>query len=1679
MTHRVGVAWLIAWAVAALHPTGAAAQTEIATLQGHTDRVFSVAFSPDRATLASGGWDNTVKLWDINTRQEIATLPGHTSGVFTVAFSPDGATLASGSADDTVKLWDVNARQEIATLQGHSSWVYSVAFSPDGATLASGSLDSTVKLWDINARQEVATLQGHLSWVNSVAFSPDGATLASGSDDSTVKLWDVNARLAGTPTVSISPTSVALPAIGQEFTMTLRVMDIQDLLGWEIDFVYDNRVLRFVDYAGGDFLTSNGGTAFDVGGDTTRAFGPGADGVNEAVNAAATKLGGDPATGSGDLGTITFEVLRAGTTHVRLDNAQFLDGAVQLIPVVTAGATLTADPGRDDDSTGSPPTVSVAPSAATLPAVGQRVSVTIDISNVSGLTVWTAALAYNSAILRFRESADGGFLSDAVPTIPFPAEDAPAPGDPDGLDRRVSLGAVTLGSAVSGSGSLATVTFDVVGRQGSTVALRDPQFSDATGAALQVDVNGGTVTLDTVAPNEAPIAAAGSNQAIHIGDRVSLDGTASTDDVGVVAYSWNFGDGSSGGGARQTHVYHTAGTYTVTLEVTDASGASGTDTLIVEVQPTPNEPPAAAAGSDQTVTLGDEARFDASASTDDNGIVSYSWSFGDGTSAEGARVAHTFASAGTFSVTLTVADTDGAVTTDVLAVAVEPRPNRTPVAIADGPPTVQVGEDASFDASASNDDGRLVSFSWDFGDGGADAGEQVTHVFVAAGTFQVTLYVTDNDGAVATDTRTVTVVDGNNAPVFGPIAAPTVDEGVLLVLLLSAADPNGDVLTYEAVEAPDGSALDAATGRFEWTPGFDAAGSDHSATFRATDGAGGEDTLSVTITVADVNRPPSLERVDGARTVSEGDPLVLQIVAADPDGDALTYTVLADPVGSLDGATGRYVWTPGSDDAGLYTATFIVTDRAGAEDRLQLSLRVNDNNREPVFRSVVDQVVTQGETLTFTVAATDPDGDALTYFLTGVPVGATFDAAARLFAWTPDSTDVGATLARFTVSDSNGGTDTLTVQITVEPPPDTTPPEATMAMASAHVEVDSLLYTAEAAARFNFDATDDRSDPEQITVRVLRVGEPDDELYSGRYSESQEFVWTMGDGDGTYGFVFTFTDAAGNTAETTVTVVLDTTPPTISGPPLRTHTEAASAARVDATVTDASSTTGTLYYRSGGAREYQTVPMEGPGQAGGLNGETRFSAAIRKGAMQYGAAYYVEFTDVVGNQATFPDMGAQSPSSVVVRGTFGSPRGTLSNMWAPASVPLKRSFDLRGILDGSGVRWAAGKPDGTATLAPSVQPGYPIWLFTEHGIPLEFEGTTADLVDSPRIQLTTGWNLVASPYLFPVPFGNLRAVAADGSAVPVHDERVDSLVRPRFWQWVDTTADDRNDGHYRRITDFNATWEPWSGYWLFANGPTEVFLEPFTALDPGVPQSPVLLEPEWYGGIVLADSTGGSAVTLAVARETEDGYGALDIEQPPRMGALRLSLMRNQELFQQLAKPSGADEWVWDAALNAPGSAATIRLLDSPPQGNRLYLEDLADGSRQELRPGHAIDAGAGVRQVRLRLTQRNLGWDLADVAPSTTELLHNYPNPFNPETWIPFALSTESDVTIAIYDIAGGSVRSLALGRLPAGRHSQRDRAAYWDGRDATGAPVASGVYVYELRAGTHRQTRRLVVRK
>ena len=164
----------------------------IQTLVGHSSRVTTVSITPDGSKVISGSYDNTIKIWNINTGEELKTLNGHSSSVTAVSITPDGSKIISGSYDNTLKIWNINTGEELKTLKGHSSLVNAVSITPDGSKVISGSYDNTLKIWNINTGEELKTLKGHSFSVNAVSITPDGSKVISGSYDNTLKIWNIN-----------------------------------------------------------------------------------------------------------------------------------------------------------------------------------------------------------------------------------------------------------------------------------------------------------------------------------------------------------------------------------------------------------------------------------------------------------------------------------------------------------------------------------------------------------------------------------------------------------------------------------------------------------------------------------------------------------------------------------------------------------------------------------------------------------------------------------------------------------------------------------------------------------------------------------------------------------------------------------------------------------------------------------------------------------------------------------------------------------------------------------------------------------------------------------------------------------------------------------------------------------------------------------------------------------------------------------------------------------------------------------------------------------------------------------------------------------------------------------------------------------------------------------------------
>jgi hypothetical protein len=186
--------------------------------------------------------------------------------------------------------------------------------------------------------------------------------------------------------------------------------------------------------------------------------------------------------------------------------------------------------------------------------------------------------------------------------------------------------------------------------------------------------------------------------------------------------------------------------------------------------------------------------------------------------------------------------------------------------------------------------------------------------------------------------------------------------------------------------------------------------------------------------IIDTNQAPVLSAV-GNKTINEGALLSFTISATDPDGDPLTYSASNLPSGaSFNASTRTFSWTPNPSQAGTYpNVHFEVTD-GSLTDSEDITITVNNVNQAPVLSAIGNKSVTAGQLLSFTISATDPDGNPLTYSASNLPSGASFNASTRTFSWTPTYTQAGTyPNVHFQVSDGSL-TDSEDITITVAKP---------------------------------------------------------------------------------------------------------------------------------------------------------------------------------------------------------------------------------------------------------------------------------------------------------------------------------------------------------------------------------------------------------------------------------------------------------------------------------------------------------------------------------------------------------------------------------------------------------------------------------------------------------------------
>ncbi len=264
-----------------------------------------------------------------------------------------------------------------------------------------------------------------------------------------------------------------------------------------------------------------------------------------------------------------------------------------------------------------------------------------------------------------------------------------------------------------------------------------------------------------------PRAKAGPDQMVDEDRAFTFDGSASTDNVGIVSYEWTFRDGTPQTltGAKPTYNFATPGVYTVTLNVTDVVGRWDTDELVITVLDVTD--PVADAGSDKTIEEDTPVILDGSGSTDNGGIEDFVWTFVDMRPQirRGVTASYTFTTPGEYAVTLNVTDSQG--NWDSATVVITVLDVTNPVAEAGFNQTAVEDTVVGFDAGYSKDNAGIVSYEWDFGDGANATGLTANHTYTNPGNYTATLTVRDAANNSNTDSALITVLsdtDGDGIP---------------------------------------------------------------------------------------------------------------------------------------------------------------------------------------------------------------------------------------------------------------------------------------------------------------------------------------------------------------------------------------------------------------------------------------------------------------------------------------------------------------------------------------------------------------------------------------------------------------------------------------------------------------------------------------------------------------------------------------------------------------------------------------------------------------------------------------------------------------------------------------------------------------------------------------------------
>ena len=968
-------------------------------------------------------------------------------------------------------------------------------------------------------------------------------------------------------------------------------------------------------------------------------------------------------------------------------------------------------------------------------------------------------------------------------------------------------------------------------------------------------------------------------------------------------------------------------------------------------------------------------------------------------------------------------------------------------------------------------------------------------------TYVVVVSVSDGKGGTDSISVTIYVTDlfENNAPIFteGDSTSRSIAEntpaGKNIGAPVVATDlDEEDVLTYSlgGVDVVSFS-IDAATGQLLTRALLDyESKNSYYVTVSVSDGKGGTDIISVDIYVTDIDEEPTqhppvfIEGDSTTRTIAENTPAGENVggpvVATDLDEDILTYSLGGDDAASfgIDAATGQLLTKAPLDYETKDTYSVVATVSDGyLTDTISVTINVTDiyENSPPVFvdgetttRSIVENTPA-GENIGGPVIATDLDEDVLTYTLSGVDA-ATFSidaATGQLLTHAPLDYETKDTYTvSVSVSDGKGGTDIISVTINVTDIYENRPP----VFADGGTTIRSIVENTPAGRNIGDPVT--ATDPDEDDTLTYSLGGTDAPSFGIGAATGQLLTHAPLDFEtkATYTVTVTVSDGSQSVTVVVTIIVIDVdesrAPAFADDRTTRSIAENTPAGvNIGSPVTATDSDGDTLTYSLEGADAATFSIVSSTGQLKtheALDFETRNSytvtVTVSDGRFTASITVTIIIIDIDETPPPEPEPSRVSISEIM----YGSERRFTPNQWIELHNAGPDIINLAGwklIIQNVDSPELTGPVNMTITFrddfwddAPRIWPNdvvmvvgssdshsdnliedqiydlrwrtsLPISLWTTW---LSAEGFRIKLYDDEGNLIDDAGNLDGDTLLWKLPYGQNRGKTRAGHRTSLIRRYADSMpldgIQAASWiSAADANLTPDLLTYYGDSGDISTV-----GVGIVINDISSQYTEYDINQD---------------GVVDIRD------LVIVAARIGQSGPNPADVNGDGLVN------------IQDLILVAGAIGQTSAAPSLQPASVAMLTVADIQEWLTAAQGLDLAD--------------------VKLQSGIRFLEQLLEVLIPQQTELLPNFPNPFNPETWIPYRLAEDAFVILTIYDQRGVVIRRLNVGHKTAAVYETRSSAIYWDGKNEVGDNVASGIYFYTLTAGNYTATRKMLILK